>query len=104
MARKSNFAPLPSSTLLIAIFGFFISVVYVVKHWPSFGFAFAIVFVMMFMASFISLMKADPDEIVRLENYERTHEGGQVVDSKIERNFKKMLGIKTNSQTKNKGK
>ena len=46
--------PLSGSFMLTAILGFLISVIWVYPNAPSWGFAFMIVFVIMFVASVIS--------------------------------------------------
>lgn len=51
-------APLSSSFMIASILGFIVSVFYVTKISLKFGTAFAIVFMMMFLASFISMSKA----------------------------------------------
>ena len=56
--EKLEFAPLPSSFMLTAILGFLISVIMVFPSYPQWGFAFAIVFVLMFAASMISMTHA----------------------------------------------
>ena len=52
-------APLPSSFMLISIIGFFISWLVVYNRFPSWGFAFMLVFVVMFVASVVSMTKAE---------------------------------------------
>ncbi len=51
-------APLKASFMIIAIVGFFISVYMVADLWPQMAFAFATVFVLMFIASLIAMTKA----------------------------------------------
>ena len=48
-----------ASFMMISIVGFLISVIAVSKSYPSWGFAFALVFVLMFIASMISMTYAD---------------------------------------------
>ncbi|MFP4112345.1 MAG: hypothetical protein ACLFUO_05075 [Candidatus Woesearchaeota archaeon] len=91
MALK--YAPLPSSTLLIAIFGFFISTVYLMNRWPSMAFAFMIVFIMMGISSFISMARADAEAIFALDKFERTNKDGHIVESKTEKEVEKLLHI-----------
>jgi len=54
-------APLHSSFMLTSILGFLISVFLVYPNSPSWGFAFALVFFMMFVASMVSMTYADVD-------------------------------------------
>ena len=51
-------APLPGSFMLISILGFLISVILILPKSLNWGIAFAIVFVMMFIASLISIAKS----------------------------------------------
>jgi len=51
-------APLPSSFMATSIVGYIISLLIVYPRWPDFGFAFALVFMMMFVASVISMTYA----------------------------------------------
>jgi multisubunit Na+/H+ antiporter MnhB subunit len=53
-----QFAPLKSSFMVISILGFIISAVVVYDISPKFGFAFAMIFVLMFVASIISMTYA----------------------------------------------
>ena len=53
-----EFVPLKSSFMVISILGFIISAVVVYDISPKFGFAFALVFVLMFVASIISMTYA----------------------------------------------
>jgi len=60
-------APLSGSFMLTSMLGFAISLVWV---WPAskpFGFTFMIVFVAMFIASIISVTKAPPEDLLKLE-------------------------------------
>ncbi len=52
-------APLNSSFMVTAMLGFIISVVWVYDVSPSYGFAFAVVFAAMFIASVVSMTYAD---------------------------------------------
>jgi multisubunit Na+/H+ antiporter MnhB subunit len=61
----------------MSIVGFYISVIWVVKRWPDFGVAFAIVFAVMFIASIISLTYAPANLLLKLERYEREHKGAK---------------------------
>ena len=90
---KNVFAPLPSSTLLIAIIGFFVSVIYFMKRWPSFGFSFALIFTILFIASMLSLTYAPERDLLLMEQYERNHTGGQLKESKTEKKVLKWINF-----------
>ena len=60
-------APLPGSFMMISILGFLVSVLMVYNYSPSFGFAFATIFVLMFVASLISMTYADSDAMLKLD-------------------------------------
>jgi len=55
MAKSLPVVPLKSSFMITAIVGFFISVYYVMSLSKTWGFAFALFFVTMFIASLISM-------------------------------------------------
>lgn len=77
--RKPHIAPLSNSFFLTSIIGFYISVIYVAKKWPDFGVAFAIVFVIMFIASIISLTYAPAGLLLKMERFEREHKDGKEI-------------------------
>jgi hypothetical protein len=52
-------APLPSSFMAMSIIGYVVSVLLVFPLSPTWGFAFTLVFIMMFIASVISMTYAD---------------------------------------------
>jgi hypothetical protein len=52
---KFKIAPLSGSFLATSIIGFMISIIYIIKAYPSWGFAFALVFGLMFISSLISM-------------------------------------------------
>ncbi len=54
-----EYTPLPSSFMLISIVGFFISLLVVYNRFPSWGFAFMLVFLLMFINSVISMTKSE---------------------------------------------
>ena len=54
-----KYVPLPTSFMLISIIGFFISLFVVYPVSPSFGFAFMLVFIVMFIASMVSMTQAE---------------------------------------------
>ena len=53
-----KYAPLKGSFMAISIIGFFISVMYVADYSTTWAFAMGLVFVIMFVASLISMAKA----------------------------------------------
>lgn len=54
-------APLSSGFMLTSMFGFLLSVIYIPQYSKKWAFAFGFVFFLMFIASFISMQKANPD-------------------------------------------
>ena len=60
-------APLPGTFMITSIVGFLVSAIWVLPRTPSYGFAFCLVFALMFIASIISMTYADVDEILYLE-------------------------------------
>ncbi len=59
-----KFAPLSAGFMVTAMLGFLLTVLFVYPASASWGFAFALIFVLMFVASFISMGNApvnDPD-------------------------------------------
>ncbi len=52
---KFEFAPLKGSFMIISIIGFVISAIWIYRASPSLGFSFALIFVLMFIASLISM-------------------------------------------------
>ena len=70
MKRKFRFAPLSGGFMAMSMIGFLISVFYVYNNWPDWGVAFAAAFIVMFIASVISMTYAPADEFIELE--ERT--------------------------------
>jgi hypothetical protein len=67
MARKFKFAPLSGGYMATSMLGILISMMYVYKQSPDWGITFTFVFVIMFIASLVSMTVADPDEFVELE-------------------------------------
>ncbi len=61
MERNLNIAPLNGGFMIVSIFGTIISAVYVFPRNMSWGFTMALIFVIMFVASMIS-MTYGPDE------------------------------------------
>ena len=57
-----KFAPLKGSFMIISILGFFISAIWVYNISPAYGFAFALIFTLMFVASLISMTYAPVSE------------------------------------------
>ncbi len=61
--------PLSGGFLIVSIIGFFLSWFLVYnKGQPSWGISFMLVFIAMFMASFISIHKLEADTLVRLDH------------------------------------
>lgn len=59
---KRKVAALKASFLFMSMVGFLISVIYVREYSIDWAFAFGFVFVLMFMASFISMQYGSPDK------------------------------------------
>ena len=68
---KFEFAPLKGSFMIVSIVGFIISVVWVYKTSPTWGFAFMIVFGMMFIASMISMTYGPVGEELQIDEKRR---------------------------------
>jgi len=66
-----EFAPLKGSFMVISIVGFIISAIWVYKINPTWGFAFCLVFVMMFVASMISMTYAPVAEELQIDEKRR---------------------------------
>jgi multisubunit Na+/H+ antiporter MnhB subunit len=64
-------APLPSSFMLTSMVGYIFSIIWVYPRWPSFGFAFMLVFMMMFIASVISMTYAPEREVLILDSMKK---------------------------------
>lgn len=60
-------APLPGSFMITSIVGFFISIFLVYPKSPTWGFAFILIFILMFIASVISMTYADVDSMIAME-------------------------------------
>jgi len=60
---RREYTPLSSSFFITSIVGFLISVLYVKKFSPTWAFAFATVFFIMFVAAVISMIRAKPVEL-----------------------------------------
>lgn len=59
-----KFAPLPGTFMITAMVGLIISIMYIMKLDLTWGFTFTLVFLLMFIASMVSLSKAaSPEEI-----------------------------------------
>ncbi len=61
---RHRYAPLHGSFMATAIIGFLISLIYVYPISPTWGITFIIFFIVMFIASVISMTKAPVDEKV----------------------------------------
>lgn len=57
-----KFAPLSSAFLATSIIGFLVSAIYVSSISRTWGFTFGLVFSLMFVASMVSMVNADPDD------------------------------------------
>ncbi len=88
--KKVKIAPLPNSFFFMSIVGFYISVIYVAKKWPDFGVAFALVFAIMFFASVISFTYAPAKSLIKMDEYEQTHKGLQILSYKEYRKEEKL--------------
>ncbi|NQV08361.1 hypothetical protein HQ529_00750 [Candidatus Woesearchaeota archaeon] len=64
-------APLTRGFMLTAIVGFFISIFLVYPKSPTLGFTFILIFMLMFIASVVSMTYADADDIIRMEKRKR---------------------------------
>ena len=62
MASMERGIPFSSGFMLSSILGFFISVFFVMKMSPTWGFTFALVFVIMFIASVVTLSHLEADD------------------------------------------
>jgi len=60
-------APLPGSFMVIAFLGFVISIVVVFPKMPTWGFAFTLVFILMIVASLISMTYADAEASIQMD-------------------------------------
>ncbi len=69
MLEHFKAAPLSSSFMLAAILGFLISTLYVWKQSKAFGFAFAIIFAIMFVASLVSMRRAPVEAELALDQH-----------------------------------
>lgn len=75
---KPKVAPLGGSFFFISIIGLYVSLIYIVKKWPDFGFSFAVIFGIMFVASIISLTYAPAKTLIKLERWEKEHKGARL--------------------------
>ena len=62
-----NVAPLNSTFMLSAILGFLISAIWVYPQAPSWGAAFGLVFLLMFIASIISMTYGPAEEELKMD-------------------------------------
>jgi len=53
--------PLSTGFFITSIIGWFLSVFVIYNRWPSWGFAFALIFIIMFIAAFISMTYTSVD-------------------------------------------
>jgi len=66
--KKFKFAPLNGAFMASSILGVLISLMYVYSINAKWGFAFIILFGIMFVASLVSMTLANPDEFVDIES------------------------------------
>ncbi|PIN80974.1 hypothetical protein COV13_02710 [Candidatus Woesearchaeota archaeon CG10_big_fil_rev_8_21_14_0_10_32_9] len=59
-SRRIHYAPLSSTFMLASILGFLLSIWLVMDWSEKWGFTLALIFVIMFIASIISMSKAEP--------------------------------------------
>ena len=57
-----KFAPLSSAFLATSIIGFLVSALYISSFSRTWSFTFGVVFVLMFVASMVSMVRAEPEE------------------------------------------
>ena len=67
MARKFKFAPISGGYMATSLLGMLISITYVYKQSADWGTAFTLIFIIMFVASVVSMTVAEPDDFVELE-------------------------------------
>ncbi|MBN2367648.1 hypothetical protein JXC34_01420 [Candidatus Woesearchaeota archaeon] len=67
MKRKFKFAPISGGYMATSLLGMLISIMYVYNQSPDWGAAFTLIFVIMFVASIVSMTVAEPDDFVELE-------------------------------------
>ena len=60
-------APLSGTFMLTSIFGFIISLIFIYPRDKTWGFTFIIIFVLMFIASMISMTYADADSQLQID-------------------------------------
>ena len=69
MLEHFKAAPLSSGFMLASIIGFIVSLLYIWGLSPSFGFAFAAIFAVMFVASIVSMTKAPIEDELALDHH-----------------------------------
>ncbi len=67
--------PFSSGFMLTSILGFMVSVLFVMDYSPTWGFTFALVFVIMFVASIVTMSRIEADDKYSLEEL-KVHEKG----------------------------
>ena len=65
-APRLKIAPLHGSFMLTSIIGFFISTFIIFNTYPDWGFAFALICVIMFIASLIAMVNG-PEEVLQID-------------------------------------
>jgi len=66
--KKFQFAPLNSAFMATSMLGTVISIMYVLPNSFDWGVAFTLIFVVMFVASIISMSSADPETFINMES------------------------------------
>ena len=69
-------APLKSSFMAASMLGFLVSALYIPQYSRSWAFAFGLLFILMFVASMLSMVRASPDEQLAPVP-KRLHKGGK---------------------------
>jgi len=60
--QKIRYAPLSNSFFVTSIVGFFLSVFFIKQYSLTWAFAFSLIFLMMIIASFLSMKRAPPPQ------------------------------------------
>ena len=69
--KKFQFAPLNSAFMATSMLGAVISIMYVYPNSFDWGVAFTLIFVIMFIASLVSMSTTDPDTFISMERKEK---------------------------------
>lgn len=79
---KNHIAPLKNSFMVISMFGFVISAIYIVPKSLQFGFAFCLVFLVMFIASVISMTYSEEIEHLQIDYKRKGKEHVSILSKK----------------------